>query len=151
MKAFDEYKKKYQNILNWLPGYLERNFTKIENYGHLYENHLNKDDDFLKRRCRNERIDASTFIGNADEIVKYLHRALIDNKEEIAEYLADDSYGTDCYEIECELGGLKGKIFYFDPQVHDCSEGAKDCHGIRMIIQKREKSNDFFVKTVFLY
>lgn len=151
MKAFDEYRKKYKNILNWLPEYLECNFNKIEDYGHLFENHLNKDDAFLIKRCCKKRINASTFIGNSDEIVKHLHQALIDNKEEIAEYLADATYGTDCYEIECELGSLKGKIFYFDSQVHDWSEGAKECYGIRMIIQKKVKSNEFFIKTVFPY
>lgn len=149
MTAFEVYYEKYNNIMKWLPEVLEKEFRTIDKYGHLLENHINKSDEFLMQRSARKKINASTFVGNEHEIVAHIHKELIAKAEMIAEYLADDAYGSDDYELECDLGLLQGKTYLYDANQHDWKDGPKSCSKFFIIIKKGRSTNHFFIKSVY--
>lgn len=149
MTAFEKHYMRYQNIMKWLPEVLEKDFKSIDKYGHLLENHINKSDEFLMKRSARKKINASTFIGDEQEILVHIHKELVSKAEMIAEYLADDGYGSDDYELECELGPIKGKTYLYDANQHDWNNGAKSCSRFFIIIKKGKNTNHFFIKTAY--
>lgn len=135
--------------MKWLPAVLESDFKTIDKYGHLLENHINKSNEFLMERSSRNNINASTFVGDEHEIVDHVHKELISKAEMIAEYLADDGYGSDDYELECDLGPLQGKRYLYDANKHNWADGPKTCSRFFIIIKKGKSTNHFFIKTVY--
>lgn len=64
--------------------------------GHTLERHVNKSDEYLKKRLRNSNISAaSTFTGDVNKIGKVMLNALAKNKSRIAQWLSKKRRGRD--------------------------------------------------------
>ena len=151
MNAFEKYLQRKKNIMVWLPKMLETRFQTVREYGHLMENHINKSNEFLMHRAYKEKVDASTFIGDPEMIVERLHQILVDNVDEISEYLADGEYDEDYYVLEGEIGQLKGLVFMRDPNKHDWNDGPIAASNIHIVLQKKRLENDFIIKTAYVF
>lgn len=144
------YKERKESISKWFDEYVLRTFNTPERFGHLKEYHINKSDDFLRKRSIRERIDASTFLGDTEDILEMLKQALLDNREELIEYLAD----TDDFDNWEVFGSLPSNVtghMYRNSMQHDWERGPIICKSFKIACQKKDSklNNGFFIKTVY--
>ena len=140
------YKIKKEMIQKWIKNYILE-FGKMDRLGHLLENHVNIKEERLKFRCKRERVDVSTFIGNSSDIISNIVEIMLDSYDEIAGYLADDS-DTQRWVLEGYLNdNVKGIAFKY--RGHNWNDGALSCKKMCIVIQKKKGENGFYVKTVY--
>lgn len=152
MMSLKEQNIKVEKIMKWIPEVIKETFTDYEHFGHLFERHVNKEDEYLRRRCITERVDASTFIGYEAEILKMVVESLNDNENinQIAEYLANEEW-TDACGIFCKLtDNVKGVIYLQDPNRHNWDNHIY-CREFVIYIRKTDArtNNDFFIESVY--
>ena len=145
--SFENYTKRKNNIVKWLPDWIDSHFTSFYDFGHLSENHLNATDQFLMNRAKKERHDSSTFVGTDSAVLKMLHETLKAQYIGIAEYLADTEWTDECVIAGTLPETVAGKAFLFDHNLHDWADGAKPCTEFLVIIKKT--GNTFYVKTAY--
>lgn len=149
MIANEKYLNKVKHINKWYDGYVAT-FTIPAKFGHLFEKHLNMSDEYLKKRCKREKVNASTLIGSTDEVMTFIRETLLINRDEIIEYLADDSDDGNWTIYTSMPEYIKGKRYLCSLE-HDWKKGALECSEILIIIQKfpTKLNNGFAIETVF--
>lgn len=146
----EKYEKRKQKIQVWYNDYINENFFKINHFGHLEEFHLNKTEDFLKRRSVHLKKNCSSFYGDEKEVINLLKSTLIKNREEIIEYLADEE-DDDVWEIlesfpeNCKVSN---KVYLFSHE-HDWENGALNCDQFKISIKKHPDENGFYVTSAY--
>ena len=150
--TFDEFNKKYDHIMKWLPEYVDKHFNTYQDYGHLADKHVNESEQYLKNRCKREKVDASTFIGEEDQILAMINQDMRSQQGliDLVTYLADDDF-LDEYTLYFKIRRpITGIVFLKDPNKHCWLDGPIECFEFSVIIKKTDtcKNNEFYVKTV---
>lgn len=144
--AYEEYEKRRAGIDKWFDEYIRNTFVSLKHFGHLMEYHVNKSDEFLKNRCAKEHIHASTFIGNEADILKMLQEALLEEREELIDYLAD-AEDIDVWEISGQLVENVSGHAFMNSINHNWSEGAIICNEFKISFKKNPHNLNALVIT----
>lgn len=121
---------------------LKRKFSKItlDYCGHLLENHINKTDEQLQRRLkdnRNLRV-ASSFYGEKSQIMQTIKEDLLseDSLDQLTDYFLDQEW-KDSYFLYFQIPeGIKAAAYKFDHK-HNWKKGALVCEEYIVVIKKK--------------
>ena len=121
---------------------LKRKFAKItlDYCGHLLENHINKTDEQLQRRLkdnRNLRV-ASSFYGEKSQIMQTIKEDLLseDSLDQLTDYFLDQEW-KDPYFLYFQIPeGIKAAAYKFDHK-HNWKKGALVCEEYIVVIKKK--------------
>lgn len=139
--TFEQYQERVRRIEKWYDEYVLETFKRPEDFGHLYASHMNKSDAFLTKRSIEIQKDASSFVGEEEEIKEMIHQTLLRCREEVIEYLADED-DSEPWEIKEDLPEhVTGKI-YQRGWKHDWKDGPKDCEHFIISIKKSSNKNE---------
>lgn len=148
--TLEKYEEKKKKINVWYDEYINNDFCKLNNFGHLREYHLNKSDEFLRKRAVRLRKNCSTFCGDKELVIDLLKSTLIKNRDEIIEYLSDDD-DQDIWEILESFpkdSKVHNKIYLFS-QNHDWNNGPLSCEYFKISIKKLSTSNGFLITSAY--
>lgn len=146
--TFEQYEARKKAIGGWYNEYIKEKFTKIEKFGHLSTYHLNKSDKFLKKRSVKRNGNSSSFLGDESTIIEMLQSLLIENREEVIEYLADET-DEDVWEMIGVLSeNVKGKIFLYS-KTHDWNKGPVVCEYYIISLKKEVQGNGFIITSAY--
>lgn len=102
MRVIDA-KRTKDNIMKWLPEYIQRKCNSGRTWEHIIAEHVNIDTKYVIYRLMRERKRAvSSFYGDVKAVVEMLSSAIIESAEEIAWWLADKDDVED-YSIAAEI------------------------------------------------
>lgn len=105
-----------------------------------------KDDTFLTERSKRLKRDISTFVGEEREIVAMLISCILDNRQELIEYIADVD-DCDVWEITGQLKApVSGKSYHYNIS-HNWEDGALPCTHFKISFKKNEHSKNAIVIT----
>lgn len=143
--TYEKYEKRRAEINKWFNKYIKDTFTTINQFGHL-EKHINKSDDYLKKRCMKEKINVSTFIGEELDILEMILNEILNHREELIEYLADIE-DNDVWEISGKLNSsVTGKAYLNSPE-HKWEDGAISCKTFKICFKKNVKNPNCIIIT----
>ncbi len=147
-KEYEEYQKRVANIMIWLPDFLQKEYD-ARRMGHLLENHINVSEQRLISRLYKERkYAASSFYGEENVIISAIQQVLIQNAEEIAEYMADeDNY--DLWIIEDAMPEHISGGAFLKAANHEWRDGALPCSQIRIAIKKNKGCNEPIICSIY--
>lgn len=143
------YKEKRENVGKWIHSYIESVFADAGRYCHVFERHMNEDTAHMCERCVRKHENISSFYGNPDDVVDLLHTTLKENKDEIADWLADDADDQD-WIIYGKFGGSKveGKIILYSG-IHNWDDGPLDCSEFSIVLAKLHNANGFRIRSCY--
>ena len=148
--ASEKYVKRVANIQKWIKDYIT-NLKGMENFGHLFERHLNHPDEKMMRSCAHEKCTITSFTGSEEAIVEAIKSLLLTNCDEIVEWLADDSDNED-WILYGDLSDfdIQGKCYLNSPK-HNWKEGPKECSEFVVVLTKKrsKKRLEFLIKSSY--
>ena len=144
--TYEQYKKRVAAISRWFDGYIIETFHSVHQFGHLEKYHINKDNTFLMERSKRLKRDISNFVGEEREIVAMLISCILDNRQELIEYIADVD-DCDVWEITGQLKApVSGKSYHYNIS-HNWEDGALPCTHFKISFKKNEHSKNAIVIT----
>lgn len=144
--TFEQYKKRKEAIAGWYDTYVNETCTKLSRFGHLMEYHLNKSDRYLMGRCKRIHKNTSSFVGTPEDVMALIRGCLLENREELIEYLANEE-DTEPWELVGVIhGNITGKVITTSPE-HDWKQGALPCSEYLISIKKDPHAANHFVIT----
>ena len=152
--SYNEYEKKlkyYQDLFDKV--YLETFFASLGDFGHMDEFHINmpsyKLTDRLIKKDKERKLKmAASFYGNKEDVLLMAQELLIDSREELAEYMADE----DDDEPWILMGNLSyhvtGRAFLRD-RSHEWKNGPLSCSRFIIVIKKNNDGKNFHVTSCY--
>lgn len=144
--TYEQYEKRVAAIDGWFDKYIVETFTNTYHFGHLKKYHINQSDKFLMERSRRLKRDISTFVGKENEIVTMLVSCILENRQELIEYIADVD-DCDVWEVTGKIKApVHGKSYHYS-MTHNWKDGACSCSYFKISFKKNEKNNNAIVIT----
>ena len=102
----------------------------------------------MKKRSVKRNGNSSSFLGDESTIIEMLQSLLIENREEVIEYLADET-DEDVWEMIGVLSeNVKGKIFLYS-KTHDWNKGPVVCEYYIISLKKEVQGNGFIITSAY--
>lgn len=143
------YEAKRKNIGKWIHSYINSEFRNLNRYGHLIRRHLNQNPADMMKRSAKEKENISSFYGREQDVLALVHQTLLDNAEEIADWLADDTdrlpwvvYGSFIDD------SVTGKIIMYSGKFN-WDDGPVDCNEFVVALSKIEHNNAFRIRSCY--
>ena len=152
MKALIERVERKNKILKWLPSFLEEEFKdQYWKMGHTSFNHMNRDDEFLIRRCVREGKDASSFYGNEMEISDLVYDLIVSETEKIARFLANlETKEDDALVLECAFPkGTKVTGYVYHNLGGKKVSGKCKCKYYRVCLKKTKTMREVYLASAY--
>lgn len=144
--TYGQYEKRVAAINGWFDDYIKETFRSVHQFGHLKNYHINKKDAFLMERSKRLKRDISTFVGEENAIVAMLISCILENRQELIEYIADIN-DCDVWEITGQLKTpVSGKSFHYNIS-HNWEDGALPCTHFKISFKKNEHNKNAIVIT----
>lgn len=149
--TYEQYEKRVAAINGWFDAYIRETFHSVHQFGHLRDYHINKNDAFLMERSKRLKRDISTFVGTESDIVAMLVSCILNNRQELIEYIADVD-DCDVWEITGQLKmPVSGKVYHYNIS-HNWEDGALPCTHFKILFKKnRHNKNAIVITSAYPY